>query len=95
MPVHKEVLYKGIHNAHALYKNNGVLFEDEEKLAFSEEEASTIEATITGVDQFVQIIPRNLVDMVLENMLPFFRDEASYDDCLADLKNKLTLYLSE
>ena len=95
MPVHKNVLHKGIHDAHALYKNNGGLFEDEEELAFSEEEANTIEATITGVDQFVKMVPRNLIDILLEAMLPYFQDEASYEDCLSELRNKLTLYLSE
>lgn len=95
MPVHKDVLHKGIHDAHALYKNNGGLFEDEEELAFSEEEANTIEAAITGVDQFVKMVPRNLIDILLEAMLPYFQDEASYEDCLSELRNKLTLYLSE
>lgn len=95
MPIHKDAIHEGIHNAKALYKNNGYWFEDEEKLAFSEEEADAIEAAITGVDQFTQRISDNVKNMLFDIMLPYLQDEKSYDDCLKDLKNKLTLYLSE
>ena len=95
MPIHKEVIREGVYDAHVRYKENGYYFYDDEKLAFSEEEAEILEAAVTGVDRFVLRVPQNVTTMVQESMLPFFRDEASYEDCLADLKNKLMLYLSE
>ncbi len=103
MPIHKEAIHEVIHNAKALTENHGYWFEDEEKLAFSEEEANAIETEITKVDRFILRAPESIVqmgtyefnDMMFDTMLPFFRDEASYKDCLKELKNKLTLYLSE
>ncbi len=94
MPILKEAIHEGIHDAHALKYINNVLVDDD-KLAFSKEEAENLVATIMGVEQFVRRVPQVLSYMLFESMLPFFRDEASYKDCLKDLKNKLTLYLSE
>ena len=95
MPISKDAIHNSIHGANALYEANGYYFNDYDNLAFSEEEANMIEAEITKGDQFVRMMPLNVFNMVQESMLPFFQDEASYEDCLADLKNKLTLYLSE
>ncbi len=95
MPIHKEAIQKSIYEAPMLYENQGYFFEDLETPAFSEEEANVIETAVIGVDRFVQMVPDNLKNMLFDTMLPFFRDETSYKDCLNELKNKLTLYLSE
>ena len=95
MPVHKEVIRESVYDAPLLYKEKGYYFYDDEKLAFSEEEAEILEAAVTGVDRFVLRVPQNIENMLFESMLPFFRDEKSYEECFDDLKNKLTLYLSE
>ena len=95
MPISKDAIHNSIHGANALYEANGYYFNDYDNLAFSEEEANMIEAEITKGDQFVRMMPLNVFNMVQESMLPYFRDEASYETCFADLKNRLTLYLSE
>ncbi len=95
MPIRKDAIHNSIHGAYALYEANGYYFNDYDNLAFSEEEADMIEAEITKGDRFVRMMPLNVFNMVQESMLPFFRDEASYEDCLSELRNKLTLYMSE
>ena len=95
LPIHKGAIEKSIYEAPAVYENHGQLFYDYETPAFSEEEAEILEAAVTGVDRFVLRVPQNVTTMVQESMLPFFRDEKSYEECFDDLKNKLTLYLSE
>ena len=61
----------------------------------TEEEMDKIVEMLMSADRYIQDDPRATLEMMWESMLPYFQDEASYEDCLADLKNKLTLYLSE
>lgn len=94
-PIRKSAIQKNIYEAPALYKTHGYLVEDPEKLALTESEAEALEEAITGIDRFMQDERSVVPDMMFEIMMPFLRDERSYDDCLKELKNKLTLYLSE
>ncbi len=59
------------------------------------EERDSMYEKIVGIDQFRRDPSVVLRDWVFESMLPFFRDEQSYEDCLKKLKNTLTFYLSE
>ncbi len=94
MPIRKESIQKIIYNAPSMYQNNGYYFYDSENPALTDEEAEMLIEMFTGIDRFVLGLPV-MSTMVQESMLPYFQDEASYEDCFADLKNKLTLYLSE
>lgn len=94
-PIRKSAIHKVIYETPALYENHGFYLDDPENLALTEDEAVALEEAITSIDRFMQDERVVLSNMLQESMLPYFRDEASYEDCLADLKNKLTLYLSE
>ncbi len=61
----------------------------------SNEELDALIEIITQTDRFITYVPNNIFYMMMDSMLPFLRDEASYDDCLKELKNKLAFYLSE
>ena len=63
--------------------------------AISEEEAEDIYNMLTDIDRFVPRLPQAPWEFVEETMLPFLQDEKSYNDCLKELKSKLTFYLSE
>ena len=94
-PVHKEAIRESVYEAPSvkIVGNYDVLDYDEP--ALSDEEAEKLIDTLTGVNRFVLGVSETVRNMVFESMLPFFQDEASYENCLADLKNKLMLYLSE
>ena len=93
-PIHEETLRKKIYESPAVELANNFVMWNYEESAFSDEEAEMILEMLTGVDRFVLGMP-NIENMVFEVMLPFFKDEKSYENCLAELKNKLTFYLSE
>ena len=95
LPISQAALRKRVQEAPSVYEEHGIELLDYENPAFSDEEAEAILATLTGVDQFAQREPYDLWKMLFDAMLPFFKDERSYDDCLSELKNKLTFYLSE
>ncbi len=59
------------------------------------EERDAIYETYTGMDRFTPMPRESLFDMLWEAMLPYLQDDASYEDCLTELKRKLTFYLSE
>lgn len=61
----------------------------------SNEELDSLLETLTHVDRFNPFVSYNLFSMMKDSMLPFFKDEKSYENCRAELKNKLTFYLSE
>ena len=94
-PICKSAIHKVIYETPALYENHGYYFEDPEKFALTESEAKELEEVITGIDRFMQDERVVIPEMMWESMLPFFQDEKSYEECFDDLKNKLTLYLSE
>ena len=93
-PIHKEAIRNVVYETPAMKPVNGFDVIDSENPALSEEEAEMLIEMLTGIDRFVLGLPV-MSTMVQESMLPYFRDEASYEECFADLKNKLTLYLSE
>ena len=94
-PIHKSALQKTVQEAPSVYEANGQFLLDYETPALTDEEAQSLLEVLTGIDQFSQRAPYDLWMILQESMLPFFQDEASYETCLADLKNRLTLYLSE
>ncbi len=61
----------------------------------TEEETDMIAELLMSADRYIQDDTRAALDMMWAAMDPFLRDEASYDDCLKELKNKLAFYLSE
>ena len=94
VPIRKEALKTIIYGAYT-FDVAGTTYGGRRSAYLSEEELNAIIETLMGVDRFTQPISSNLSNMLSDTMLPFFKDEVSYKDCLADLKNKLTLYLSE
>ncbi len=94
-PIRKSAIHKNIYEAPALYENHGYYIEDPENFALTESEAEALEKAITGIDRFMQDERIVIPEMMWESMLPYFQDERSYEDCLSELRNKLTLYLSE
>ena len=93
-PIHKEAIRNVVYETPAMKPVNGFDVIDSENPALSEEEAEMLIEMLTGIDRFVLGLPV-MSTMVQESMLPYFQDEKSYEECFADLKNKLTLYLSE
>ena len=61
----------------------------------TEEEMNKIVELLMSADRYIQDDPRPTLEMMWDAMNPFLRDEKSYEECFDDLKNKLTLYLSE
>ncbi len=94
IPVHKKAIRKIVYAVPALKTVNGIDMVDYGNPALSDEEAEMLIEMLTGIDRFVLGLPV-MSTMVQESMLPFFQDEKSYEECFDDLKNKLTLYLSE
>lgn len=94
VPIHKEAI-KAIISGTYTFDVAGTTYGGRQSAYLTEEELDTIIETLTEVDRFTQPISSSVSNMMWESMLPYFQDEASYEDCLADLKNKLTLYLSE
>ena len=95
MPIHKEAIREGVYEAPAVKEVGNAAILDTEETALSDEEAEMLSAKLTGIDRFIQKVPQNVTIMVQESMLPYFQDEKSYEECFDDLRNKLTLYLSE
>ena len=94
IPIHKEAIRESVYEAPSVKIVGNYEVLDYEEPAFSDEEAEMLIEMLTDVDRFVLGLPF-MSNIVQETMLPFFKDEKSYDDCLADLKNQLTFYLSE
>ena len=94
-PIRKSAIHKVIYETPALYENHGFYLDDPENFALTEDEAKALEEVMLNIDRFVQDERMVVPEMMFESMMPFFRDEASYETCFADLKNRLTLYLSE
>lgn len=94
VPIHKEAINAIIYGAYT-FDVAGTTYGGRRSAYLSEEELDAVVETLVGVDRFTQRNSSNVSVMLSESMLPFFKDEKSYDDCLADLKNRLTLYLSE
>ncbi len=94
MPIHKEAIRKIVHETYAVNIVNGYAVPDYERRALSDEEAEMVIEMLTGIDRFALGLPV-MSSMVQESMLPFFRDEKSYDDCLSELRSQLTFYMSE
>ena len=92
--IHKEATQEIVYKSPSMKIVGSYNVLDYEEPAFSAEEAEMLIEMLTGVDRFVLGLPV-IAGMVQDSMLPFFKDEKSYKDCLKDLKNKLTLYLSE
>ena len=61
----------------------------------TEEEMDKIAELLMSADRYMQDDTRAALDMMWVAMDPFLRDEKSYEDCLVELKSKLTFYLSE
>lgn len=98
MPIHKEAIKRIVYGTHqwdVSHEGKIYTFSGYRSTELSNEELDAIIETIISVDRFAQQNASNVSVMLFESMLPFFKDEKSYDDCLADLKNRLTLYLSE
>ncbi len=93
-PIHKEAIRNLAYETPSLKPVNGFDFIDSENPALSDEEAEMVIEMLTEIDRFVLGLPV-MSSMVQESMLPFFRDEASYEDCLSELRSQLTFYLSE
>ena len=94
VPIHKEAI-KAIISGTYTFDVAGTTYGGRQSAYLTEEELDTIIETLTEVDRFTQPISASVNNIMWETMLPFFRDEKSYENCLADLKNKLMLYLSE
>ncbi len=94
-PIHKGALQKTVREAPSVYEANGQILINYESPALTAEEAEALISTLTSVNRFAQRAPYDLWMILQEAMLPFFKDEKSYDDCLKELKNKLAFYLSE
>ncbi len=47
------------------------------------------------MDRFVWGTSATALDLTWESMLPWLQDEKSYEDCVSELKSKLTFYMSE
>ena len=94
VPIHKEAIRSLVYETPALKLVNGFNVIDSGNPALSDDEAEMLIEMLTGIDRFVLGLPV-MSTMVQESMLPYFQDEASYEECFADLKNKLTFYLSE
>ena len=94
VPIHKEAIKAIIYGAYT-FDVAGTTYGGSRSAYLSEEELDAIIDTLAGVDRFTQPVSGNVSNMLWDSMLPFFQDEKSYDDCLADLKNQLMLYLSE
>ncbi len=64
-------------------------------LFFTEEEKAALYEQFAGMGRFT-VKPSDIVyDMMWDAMLPYLQDEKSCEDCIAELRNKLTFYLSE
>ena len=94
IPIHKNAITKSIFGSFNL-ADGGMEFKGNEDSPLSDEEIEMVIRTLTGADRYTQRVSEYLSDAMLESMLPYFKDERSYDACLKDLKNKLMLYLSE
>ena len=94
-PIRKSAIHKVIYESTALYENHGYYIEDPENFALTEDEAKALEEVMLNIDRFMQDERLIVPEMMFESMMPFFRDEKSYEECFDDLKNRLTLYLSE
>ncbi len=60
-----------------------------------EEEQDAIVRHYTEMERFIWPVAATALDLTWESMLPWMQDEKSYEDCLAELKSKLTFYMSE
>lgn len=65
------------------------------KTLITEKEQKELYEVMTGIDRYVTSIPYRLRTLVFQTMLPYFRDEKSYQACLTELKAGLTNYLEE
>ncbi len=98
IPIRKEsiqTLVYGTYQRDNSHEGETYTFSGYRSTELSSEELDEIVETITGVDRFTQKVSQHVYDILLDTMLPYFQDEASYEDCLSELQNKLTLYLSE
>ena len=94
MPIRKEVLRKSVYEGYAVYTNHGFAVYDYDRTALTTEEADALYTMLTDAD-FSRRGPYLLFEMLKESMLPYFKGEDSYKNCLAELRSKLTFYLSE
>jgi len=97
-PVHKEALRKCVYGSYRgsiSIEGNTHEYSGYKSAALSDEDLDAFIETIVGIDQLVQPISYHFYTTIFDTMLPFFKDERGYEDCLAVLRNKLTLYLSE
>ena len=58
-----------------------------------EEHKQTLDIFDNITDCFIQ--NQAIYDFFLDSMIPYFQDEKSYDECVAELKTKLMFYVSE
>jgi len=94
IPVHKGAIRHQLESGWAIYVANGLEFYDTETSALTEEEVEYYYQKLTSADRYI-CGSRFFAGMVMESMLPYFRDEDSYKNCLDKLRSKLKFYLSE
>ncbi len=94
IPIHEEAI-KAIISGTYTFDVVGTTYGGRQSAYLTEEELDEIIKTLTEVDQFIQPISSNVSNIIWKSMLPFLQNEKSYEDCLSELRNKLTLYLSE
>ncbi|MBE6936758.1 MAG: carbohydrate ABC transporter substrate-binding protein, partial [Ruminococcaceae bacterium] len=93
LPIHKECIRKIVSTAPAINANDNMTY-DYDHTALTTEEAEMVCEMLMDIDRFVHPSPI-LNNMVFDSMLPYFRDEDSYKNCLDELRSKLKFYLSE
>ncbi len=74
--------------------NNKVAAKNLREIGVSEEE---IEKHLAAL-QNVHAVPNAslaVMDILVDTMLPWFQNEQGYDECLAELKNRLEIYINE
>ena len=95
LPVHKKAIERLVEESRVKYNPSFPPMYGYLCAQLTEQEADEIAGKITAVDRYIQPISGHVFQMMYETMLPFFKDEQSYEVCVDALRSKLTIYLSE
>ncbi|MBE6935122.1 MAG: carbohydrate ABC transporter substrate-binding protein [Ruminococcaceae bacterium] len=96
MPILKEAIRESLLESPSGTRGpGGGVFFDYEVPALTEDEVERIMGQIESTTDYVMMISKPYYDIVYDTMLPFFKAEDSYKNCLEELRSKLTFYLSE